>query len=219
MKQNTIVIGSNGSGKTRRFLIPEILWCSGNAIAFALDVPPIDKSIKIENAKLIYTIDDLPSDSKMLHRLIDFRGSEPVFIAISSLVKTIQTHHDKINKPLLIAFDNISKRIFDMKMDNGSTLFLNLLGLSNLNSNIRTFFTFNSSEFIAQHQIDVLDVADVINIQPLQFNPDEAELRKYTGELRVRFPKSLHKELVRQAELEGVSLNQYIIYLLAKSIV
>jgi predicted RNase H-like HicB family nuclease len=39
----------------------------------------------------------------------------------------------------------------------------------------------------------------------------------YSGKLLVRMPKSLHRCLVEKAEVEGVSLNQYIVYLLAKS--
>ncbi len=39
----------------------------------------------------------------------------------------------------------------------------------------------------------------------------------YSGKLLVRMPKSLHRHLVEKAEVEGVSLNQYIAYLLGKS--
>lgn len=36
--------------------------------------------------------------------------------------------------------------------------------------------------------------------------------------LTVRLPESLHEQLVRQAEREGVSLNQYILFSLARSV-
>lgn len=39
---------------------------------------------------------------------------------------------------------------------------------------------------------------------------------KYSGRITLRTPKSLHKNLVEQAEKEGISLNQYLIYLLSK---
>jgi antitoxin HicB len=39
---------------------------------------------------------------------------------------------------------------------------------------------------------------------------------KYSGRITLRTPKSLHKDLVEQAEKEGISLNQYLIYLLSK---
>lgn len=37
----------------------------------------------------------------------------------------------------------------------------------------------------------------------------------YSGKFTVKIPKSLHKDLIEQAETEGTSLNQYILYKLA----
>ena len=39
--------------------------------------------------------------------------------------------------------------------------------------------------------------------------------RRYPGNLRLRLPVSLHGRLVREAEREGVSLNQWIVTKLA----
>ena len=39
---------------------------------------------------------------------------------------------------------------------------------------------------------------------------------EYNGKILVRVPKSLHKELVKTAQEEGVSLNQLIVYKLAQ---
>lgn len=38
----------------------------------------------------------------------------------------------------------------------------------------------------------------------------------FSGNLRVRMPKSMHKNLSQAAKLEGISLNQYIIHKLSK---
>lgn len=38
----------------------------------------------------------------------------------------------------------------------------------------------------------------------------------FSGNLRVRMPKSMHKNLSAAAKLEGISLNQYIIHKLSK---
>lgn len=46
-----------------------------------------------------------------------------------------------------------------------------------------------------------------------QFNRD---LEEYSGRLVLRIPRSLHKELKEQAAREGVSLNQYMLYKLAR---
>ena len=40
--------------------------------------------------------------------------------------------------------------------------------------------------------------------------------REYSGRLLLRIPKELHKQLVESAKENGVSLNQYALYKLAK---
>lgn len=46
---------------------------------------------------------------------------------------------------------------------------------------------------------------------PLPFTENE-----YSGKFVVRLPKSLHQRLALEAEKEGISLNQYALYKLAK---
>ncbi|SHK46363.1 type II toxin-antitoxin system HicB family antitoxin [Tepidibacter formicigenes] len=41
---------------------------------------------------------------------------------------------------------------------------------------------------------------------------------KYNGRITVRTPKSLHRQLIEEAKEEGVSLNQYLVYILSKGI-
>lgn len=41
------------------------------------------------------------------------------------------------------------------------------------------------------------------------------DLEEYSGKLVLRLPRSLHKQLKEAAEIEGVSLNQYMLYKLA----
>ena len=38
----------------------------------------------------------------------------------------------------------------------------------------------------------------------------------YSGQFKLRLPKSLHRSLVQQAKREGISMNQYCLYLLSK---
>lgn len=45
----------------------------------------------------------------------------------------------------------------------------------------------------------------------------EPQEEAYSGQLRVRLPKSLHKTLSEKAREENTSLNQYIVYQLARS--
>ncbi|HHY24994.1 MAG TPA: toxin-antitoxin system HicB family antitoxin [Clostridiaceae bacterium] len=38
----------------------------------------------------------------------------------------------------------------------------------------------------------------------------------YKGRITVRVPKTMHKELIEEADEEGISLNQYLIYIISK---
>jgi predicted RNase H-like HicB family nuclease len=45
--------------------------------------------------------------------------------------------------------------------------------------------------------------------------PDELEA--YSGQFKLRIPRSLHKSLSEHSRREGISMNQYCVYLLAKN--
>ncbi len=42
-------------------------------------------------------------------------------------------------------------------------------------------------------------------------------LDSYSGQFKLRLPKTLHKTLAEDSKKEGVSMNQYCVYLLAKN--
>ena len=42
-------------------------------------------------------------------------------------------------------------------------------------------------------------------------------LEKYSGQFKLRIPKSLHRSLTEHARQEGISMNQYCVYLLSKN--
>lgn len=48
--------------------------------------------------------------------------------------------------------------------------------------------------------------------------PEPANLDDYSGQFKLRLPKSLHRMLVQKSREEGVSMNQYCVYLLSKGI-
>jgi antitoxin HicB len=48
--------------------------------------------------------------------------------------------------------------------------------------------------------------------------PLPRELEQYSGKFFIRAPKSLHRKLDQIAKREGVSLNQYLVATLARSI-
>lgn len=48
--------------------------------------------------------------------------------------------------------------------------------------------------------------------------PAEQEpLESYSGQFKLRMPKSLHRKLAEQSRREGISMNQYWVYLLSQN--
>lgn len=45
--------------------------------------------------------------------------------------------------------------------------------------------------------------------------PVNHELAESSGQFRLRIPRNLHGDLVREAKAQGVSLNSYVLYLLS----
>ena len=45
--------------------------------------------------------------------------------------------------------------------------------------------------------------------------PDSLEA--YSGQFKLRLPRSLHRSLAEHSQREGISMNQYCVYLLAKT--
>ena len=45
----------------------------------------------------------------------------------------------------------------------------------------------------------------------------EVDLSSYSGQFKLRIPKSLHRSLSEHAKKEGISMNQYCLYLLTKN--
>ncbi len=47
--------------------------------------------------------------------------------------------------------------------------------------------------------------------------PEPDSLEGYSGQFKLRIPKSLHRSLAQNAKREGISMNQYCVYLLSKN--
>ena len=47
------------------------------------------------------------------------------------------------------------------------------------------------------------------------YEPDSLE--DYSGQFKLRIPRSLHRSLAEHSQREGVSMNQYCVYLLSKN--
>ena len=47
--------------------------------------------------------------------------------------------------------------------------------------------------------------------------PEPDDLENYSGQFKLRIPRSLHRSLAEHSKQEGVSMNQYCVYLLSKN--
>ncbi|NJD01131.1 MAG: toxin-antitoxin system HicB family antitoxin [Ruminiclostridium sp.] len=47
--------------------------------------------------------------------------------------------------------------------------------------------------------------------------PEPDVVEDYSGQFKLRLPKSLHRELAEKSKQEGISMNQYCLYLLSKN--
>lgn len=68
--------------------------------------------------------------------------------------------------------------------------------------------TAEESESLAR--AEAMDDGTTVSLDALK-----RELEDYSGKLVLRIPRSLHKSLKEAAEVEGVSLNQYMLYKLS----
>jgi len=61
-----------------------------------------------------------------------------------------------------------------------------------------------------------IEAAQVAN-NPIPRPSDPASDHQHSGKVLLRMPRRLHAQLARAAKQEGVSLNQYIVYLLSSA--
>jgi predicted RNase H-like HicB family nuclease len=48
--------------------------------------------------------------------------------------------------------------------------------------------------------------------------PEPNDIQAYSGQFKLRIPKSLHKQLTERSRQEGISMNQYCLYLLSNGV-
>ena len=48
--------------------------------------------------------------------------------------------------------------------------------------------------------------------------PEPSRLDEFSGQFKLRMPRSLHQRLAQRSREEGVSMNQYCLYLLSKGV-
>lgn len=77
--------------------------------------------------------------------------------------------------------------------------------------NAREPETLNEEEAASLAEAEAMDDGTTVSLEALK-----RELDGFSGRLVLRIPKSLHKLLKEEADVEGVSLNQYMLYKLSR---
>lgn len=70
-------------------------------------------------------------------------------------------------------------------------------------------------EALAEAKVALQGFIDIYQADGLPL-PEPKCVPSHSGQLRIRIPKTLHGELAKEAERQGVSLNSHIIYLLSE---
>lgn len=78
------------------------------------------------------------------------------------------------------------------------------------------FAEINSREAEEPTSEDLLAISLAEKEESVSLESFKQELEGYSGRLVIRIPRSLHKSLKDKAAIEGVSLNQYLLYKLAR---
>lgn len=77
--------------------------------------------------------------------------------------------------------------------------------------NAREPETLSEGESASLAEAEAMDDGTTVSLEALK-----RELDGFSGRLVLRIPKSLHKLLKEEADVEGVSLNQYMLYKLSR---
>lgn len=77
--------------------------------------------------------------------------------------------------------------------------------------NARDPETLSEEEAASLAEAEAMDDGTTVSLEALK-----RELDGFSGRLVLRIPRSLHKLLKEEADVEGVSLNQYMLYKLSR---
>nr|WP_236893743.1 toxin-antitoxin system HicB family antitoxin [Clostridium botulinum] len=208
LMKNKIIYGIAGSGKTENYFNSKIENWEEKIIAISFNNMEIEgfKTFHLGNPNLV--LDEIFLYDKVL--LLGELKANPYWdnAGIKNVITYLIENISNFESKLLLAIDDFSHYNLSEKYNNKS-LMLNLLELEN----VYTFFVLQDLKQIKKIYKD--DYKEIIELSNVICTKDYQD---YSGELRVRFPKSLHRDLKETADKEGISLNQYIVYLLTKTL-
>lgn len=206
--KNKIVYGIPESGKTENYFKPEIEEWKGKVIAISIKDEEIDGFKKFDLGNSNLSCEEIFSYDKIL-LIANLKGDFYFYDkGLKDIVKYLIENIVSFEDPVLIAIDEFHEFNLSENFNDNECLMLKLLKLDKINT---LFIVQDLKQIKAIYKIDYKDIIGLSDILCTK------EYEEYSGELRVRFPKSLHKYLKEEADKEGISLNQYIIYELTKT--
>ena len=210
--KNKIIYGEPESEKTKNYFNPVVEHWEGKIIAVSREKREIDGFKIFYLDKPNKSFRDILINDKVL--LLENLECDPYFNMIGmknmiiNFLENISTLD--IDKPILLAIDDFSDFNLSEKLDNNQSLLLSLLKLKGVNIYLVMRDLHEIKKVYKDEYKEIISLCDTVCTK---------EIENYSGELRVRFPRSLHKYLKEEADREGISLNQYIIYQLTKIMV
>lgn len=114
-----------------------------------------------------------------------------------------------------IPFNDIKDAVLDFAREKGYTILLDIRGLYN--------YTFLKDLDDVNVVISILNKNSIeknryklpVYITDIDYRTIELQNKNYSGNISLRIPKSLHGSLSEEAKNEGISLNQYLLYILS----
>lgn len=197
---NYIVIGKPATGKTRNYFIPQIKNFKNRVIAIG-SIYELAEELSLSGFQVIKNPPenedvDLSISEKIL--VLNGHDENPFFKnkRLLKLIEQILTMEDEI----LLAIDDFS----EYKLGN------KILEIIEDKKNIKVLLIMGDLDTLRRDYkemaIRIINNCEIISTK---------QAIEFSGELKLRLPKSLHQKLSIAADIEGTSLNQYILYLLS----
>ncbi|HHQ4326875.1 TPA: toxin-antitoxin system HicB family antitoxin [Clostridium perfringens] len=213
---NTIVYGDTGSGKTYNYFTGKINEFDGQVIA----ISPFEGDIKFRNSKSNGEFKKYRLDDPIGLNVEEVFSNKKIFLEIPTegdsywsnmnIVKIIEyLYKNGLKEKLLIDINDINYLDLSNKIKIGDkevSLIMALIGIARDPRVEMVMILQGLSVLKKQYPNDYEEIVNKSNIICTK------ELEKYSGEYKLRMPRSLHKRLMEEAAIEGISFNQYLVY-------
>lgn len=199
--KNIIVTGNSATGKTIKFFMPTIIDYPGTTIAIGLE--GFENKLKQEGF-FCMKLEHCKDVNKLVqHKKVFLSFHEPCDpFWYNQGFTTVINYISQVEDNVLLAIDDFTTLDFGEQV----VRLYNLLEKNTINVLLLTQSLDLIRKLYKEKAHQIIQHCNTISTKTLI---------DFSGEFKLRIPKSLHKQLSIEAELEGISLNQYLVYLLS----